>query len=617
MNPTGNGHRARNFARQTARLSRRIETLETVSRRLSWARLGIVLGGLILAAGVYTAMGEPAAWGTLIAALAGFVFLANRHNRVEKSLVRHRIFHRIKAAHEARIALNWAALPSPHPAKPGATHPFAHDLNVVGERSLLHLMDTTRSTQGAERLQQGLLAPILEPEAIRHRQALVAELIPLSGFRDRLALNSALTEADMDRRWDGEAITRWLETHTPGRSLLPFVIALSALSCFTLISGALSAFGIGPTLWPVTLPLYLIAYLGIYMANAQALGALLRDADRLSHALAPFHAVLLFLETHRFARSPNLSALCAPLQTADRPSQHLHRLRRIAGAAQWQQGQLLWVLLNALVPWDMFFAHQLNRCKADIKTRLPAWLEIWYDLEALCALASFGAMQTPACFPEITAEPILDIANAGHPLIPATARVCNAFSFRGPGDVVIVTGSNMSGKSTFLRTIGLNLCLAYAGAPIIASAMRTGLFRVFTCIAVSDSVTDGLSHFYAEIKRLKALLHALQTDHPLPLFFLIDEIFRGTNNRERLIGSRAYLRALTAHNGLGMVTTHDLELSRLENDLPGIRNIHFRETIEQDRMSFDYQLHTGPCPTTNALALMKLEGLPVDWKGED
>jgi DNA mismatch repair ATPase MutS len=170
----------------------------------------------------------------------------------------------------------------------------------------------------------------------------------------------------------------------------------------------------------------------------------------------------------------------------------------------------------------------------------------------------------------------------------------------------------MAGKSTFLRTLGTNLCLAYAGAPVNARRFDTSLFRVFTCIKVSDSVTDGISYFYAEVKRLKALLLASDSGHGLPLFFLIDEIFRGTNNVERHLGSRAYIRSLATRPVVGAIATHDLELVKLADEIPGIVNYHFREEVRDGRMIFDYELRTGPCPTTNALKIMQIEGLPVE-----
>jgi DNA mismatch repair ATPase MutS len=170
----------------------------------------------------------------------------------------------------------------------------------------------------------------------------------------------------------------------------------------------------------------------------------------------------------------------------------------------------------------------------------------------------------------------------------------------------------MAGKSVFLKTVGVNLSLAYAGGPVNAQLLRTVPFRLFTSMGISDSVTDGISFFYAEVRRLRALLAELERDHPLPLLFCIDEIFRGTNNRERLIGSRAYLRALAGKHGLGFIATHDLELAKLAGELPQVVNFHFRDRVEDGRMVFDYILRPGPCPTTNALRIMQLEGLPVE-----
>ena len=200
----------------------------------------------------------------------------------------------------------------------------------------------------------------------------------------------------------------------------------------------------------------------------------------------------------------------------------------------------------------------------------------------------------------------------GHPLIKPEAKVCNDFELDERRKVAILTGSNMAGKSTFLRTVGVNLCLAYAGAPVNAGDLQTSPFRVFTCIKVSDSVQEGLSYFYAEVKRLKALLSATERGEDLPVLFLIDEIFRGTNSRERHIGSRAYIRALSNRKTVGLVATHDLELVKLADEIPGVGNFHFREEVHEGRMVFDYHLRIGPCPTTNALQIMRLEGLPVD-----
>ncbi len=172
----------------------------------------------------------------------------------------------------------------------------------------------------------------------------------------------------------------------------------------------------------------------------------------------------------------------------------------------------------------------------------------------------------------------------------------------------------MAGKSTFLRALGINLCLVYAGAPVNASSMRASLFKIYACIKVSDSLADGYSYFYAEVRRLQGLLEELQGQPALSIFFLIDEIYKGTNNEERLIGSTAYIYTLMEQNCVRAISTHDLELARLATSLPMLENYHFREEVQNGQMIFDYKLHDGPCPTCNALKIMELAGLPLSWK---
>ena len=198
-----------------------------------------------------------------------------------------------------------------------------------------------------------------------------------------------------------------------------------------------------------------------------------------------------------------------------------------------------------------------------------------------------------------------------HSETPDDQKVHNDFSVPAVGQINIITGSNMSGKSTFLRTVGINLVLAYAGGPVNADQLTTIPFRLISCIRVSDSVTDGISYFYAEVKCLKALLLALEKVDRWPVFYFIDEIFRGTNNRERLLGSRAYIRALVKGSGVGLIATHDLELVQLADEMPTITNYHFTDDVANGRMLFDYTIRPGPSPTTNALKIMRLEGLPV------
>ena len=214
----------------------------------------------------------------------------------------------------------------------------------------------------------------------------------------------------------------------------------------------------------------------------------------------------------------------------------------------------------------------------------------WFEVEAVSSLANFAYLHPDYTFPALTQDddqPLFAAEQLGHPLIPEAVRVCNDFAIEQRPFLGILTGSNMAGKSSFLRTVGINVLLAYAGGVVNAQAMTVRPLRLFSCIRVTDSVIDGISYFYAEVKRLRSLLDELQREDERPLFFFIDEIFRGTNNRERLQGSRAYLRAVAKENGIGLISTHDLELVSLTDEIPQAANYHFREDVRDGRMVFD------------------------------
>ncbi len=604
------------LARHVERLDRRIARLEALSSRYSWSRLGIVLGGGALAWLVFETAGDAPGALLLTLVAAGFGAAAFRHGRIERSIRRHRLWRRIKSAQVARMNLDWPHLPLSPEAAADPEHPFERDLNLTGPRSLHHLLDTAVSREGSTRLRDWLTTAVPDPARTRRRQALVAELAPLSTFRDRLTLQSALVSDPAEGRWEGDRLLRWLRHHTDDPKIVRLLAGLGVLAAANVTLFVLWAAGVLPPWWAFTFT----AYAWVYLLRNRAFRHLFEEAEHLHGTLGLFGAVLKHLESFSYRRHPHLERLCAPFHQGERrPSRLLRRLGWIAVAASSQKSELLWLVLNALVPWDLYFSYRLGRYKEALREVLPVWLDRWYELEALCALAGFAYLNPSYTLPDVadapaatSAEPLLEAHRIGHPLLPDAVKVRNDYAIQHTGAITLVTGSNMSGKSTFLRTLGVNLCLAYAGGPVDAERLHAAPMRLFTCIQVSDSVNDGISYFYAEVRRLKALLEELRLPHRYPLFFLVDEIFRGTNNRERLAGSRAYVRALAGGHGAGLISTHDLELVQLADELPDLRNMHFREEVRDGRMLFEYRLHEGPCPTTNALKIMELEGLPVE-----
>ncbi len=611
--PGRRDRRERALRRQVARLDRRTAALEARHARLVRARQVVAgVGGLgALGAGyVNPAIG----WAAAALFLLGFIALVRVHRRLHRALQRHRHLRALKAEHLDRMGLDWDGLPPAFaPDAPLDEHPFAADLHVTGPRSLHRLLNTAVTTGGGKRLADWLLAPEPDVGALEKRHALVRALRPLGSFRDRLRLEARLAAGGRPALWNGARLLASLRGPTETRGLAALLALLLGLAGANAGLWALHALGLVPGYWVYSL----LAYVALYGLQQRRLNPLLREASALERALDPIVAAFRHLETRRWRGQPDLSALCAPfVEAGQRPSAQLKRLARVTGAVSLRNSGLAWLLVNLAVPWDLFFLRRFERCKAELAEHLPDWLDRWYELEALGSLAQFAYLNPQATFPVLESS---DAGGApfrarglGHPLIREADKVRNDVALHHPGELALVTGSNMSGKSTLLRAVGANLCLSDAGAPVDAYELRARPCRLFTCIQVSDSLSHGISYFYAEVKRLKALLDALERDHPFPLLFLVDEIFCGTNNRERLIGSRAYLRALAGRRGVGLISTHDLELVSLEGELSGLKNYHFRETIEDGRMRFDYRLRPGPCPTTNALEIMRLEGLPVE-----
>lgn len=595
------------------RADRRLEAGRRLSLRISQWRLALFLIGAVASVGSFKLEFYALGNAVLAVFVALFAVVASYHNRLEERLHRWRLWQSLKRAHLARVRLDWERIPARSHTAP-VDHPYAEDLDLVGSASLLRLIDTTMSSNGRERVTSWFLNQPDEPEVWRRRQDLARILSAQSLFRDRLVLEGLLIG---EQEINGARLQAVLLTPAGWPTLVPMLLAETALAATTLalLVGRLS--GWMGDYWLLSFGLY--AFVFLFMDRS---GHSFEQALSLQGELQKLGAVMSFLE-RRAARLPGtLGSLCRPLLQDDvRPSRHLRRASTIVSGLSVRANPLAHVLVNVPGPWDLYFTWRLMRLQAEIHAQLPTWLEIVAEVEAGSALGTFAWLHPSYTWPSRRITPAgtspgqagtLDATQLGHPLIAPPHRVANDLRMEGGGRVLLVTGSNMSGKSTFLRTVGLNVCLAQAGAPVCAQHLEWSWFRVECCMRVEDSLEAGLSHFYAEVKRLKALLDASRERGAPPVLFLIDEIFRGTNNRERLIGSRAYIKELSRTDGLGLITTHDLELAELEGHIPRLSNVHFQESVENGRLHFDYRIRPGPCPTTNALRIMALEGLPTE-----
>ena len=597
--------RIETIIRRTDRLiTHGIKTSATFTR---W-RLAIFLIGLVGTVTLYKLDRYHSGNLALGAFLALFVTVAAYHTRVETGIHRLRQWKLIKLAHLARIALDWAAIP-PRPGEAPKFHPYAIDLDLFGAHSLTHLLDTTVSDHGRERLHSWLLDHPPPLSRWRARQALAEELASRSLFRDRLALEARLTG---EQEINGRRLAAVIE-HPVGIPHLDAMLAVqSVLACATLGLASASMLGLLPGYWMFSFAAYALIY---FMTDQGE--ELLEHAVGLHHETERLALVLGYIEHHARRRGTALASACAHLMGGASPRLHLTRAARTLHAISIKAHPLVHLAVNAVCPWDLWFTRRLIHIQHEIKHALPQWLDCLAEVEAASALATFAYLHPDYTWPTplITAgeqngtPPAFHADRLGHPLLPAKTRVANDVHLKGLGSIHLITGSNMSGKSTFLRTIGINLCLAQAGAPVCAHSFTWTWSRLACCIRVDDSLDAGLSFFYAEVKRLKAILDATKEHTAPPVLFLIDEIFKGTNNRERLIGSRAYITELSKGNGFGLVSTHDLELADLESSRAGLGSMRtFKKPSRPAPLSSITDSDRAPAPRQMPFVLWNLKG---------
>jgi DNA mismatch repair ATPase MutS len=298
--------------------------------------------------------------------------------------------------------------------------------------------------------------------------------------------------------------------------------------------------------------------------------------------------------------------------TNARPSVIMRRFRNLVSWYDLRHNGMVYPFINGLLLWDIHCTRALEHWKRDAGKDLARWFEIIGEYEALSSLAGLHADDPAATMPTISSTESGEIKGTriGHPLLAADKRVENDLEKFSTGQGLLITGSNMSGKSTFLRTLGVNAVLAFTGGPVTAESFSIPLCQLGTSIRISDSLKSGVSHFYAEVQKLAQVVEMTEGEHPV--LFLLDEVLHGTNSRERQIGARWVLGELLKKGAFGIITTHDMELCRLpEHLMSHVRQHHFRENVKEGEMSFDYTLREGPVTSGNALRLMQRVGLNV------
>lgn len=483
--------------------------------------------------------------------------------------------------------------------RPG--HPYARDLDIFGSASLFQLLNETPTRTGEERLASWLSQPA-DGKTIAMRQASVKALTGKLAFRRELVVAAA---AEGDDKVDPSSLTRW----AADRSLTLAAVSWARLIPFvlvpvTLVTYFLSRDHIVPRLVPIIAFAVQLVIAGIVRGPLSAFFNGMAVADR---GLARLRATFARLEAEPMDEAHLVELRRGGSRVA--ASVALKKLDFWYGFAEARRSQL-GPVLNVLFLWDLVMLFRIADWRDRFGGHVADWVSGLSEIEALAALAGFAAEHPAAVYPQIEErDPVIEATNLAHPLL--AQPVANDVSIRGGGHALLLTGSNMSGKSTMLRAVGVNVVLALAGAPVIAASMRVAVLQLATSMRVEDSLERGVSFFYAEVQRLKLVLDVAR-ENPGRCCFLLDELLLGTNTRERQIASREIVGRLLETGGIGVITTHDLDLTTLEAETEGrVVNAHFRDLLAEGKMAFDYKLRPGIVDTTNALKVLELAGIPV------
>ncbi len=499
-----------------------------------------------------------------------------------------------------RIEDRWAGTGSRGERFEDAHHVYAADLDLFGAGSLFELLSMANTRMGEERLAAWLLAPA-RLEVIRERHACIADL------RDRLDLR--------------EELAMLADGATPGvhpDALLAWARAPNELSetHIRVLAFALPALAIGTAAvwatWGFAAPFLLVVAIEAIVLRSlkDRWEPVIHGTETAFADLRMFSRVLLRLERESFSAGP-LQSRVARLMSHTRPaSATIAALSGVVGFVEARLNPLLAIFQVPLM-YPIHTGLLAERWRREHGAAVEAWIDVVAECEALISLAAYGYEHPQDTIPDLVEGPAcFEASEVGHPLLPAARCVLNDVSICEPTRVLLVSGSNMSGKSTLLRSVGINAVLAMTGAPVRCASLRLTPLQVGASIRINDSLHEGSSRFYAEITRLRQLNGLAEGD--LPLLFLLDELLQGTNSHDRRIGAEGVLRAFVDHGAIGLVSTHDLALAELQGlDSRALRNVHFQEELQAGVMTFDFKLHDGIVTRSNGVELMRSIGLKV------
>ncbi|WP_394885704.1 MutS family DNA mismatch repair protein [Clostridium butyricum] len=490
-------------------------------------------------------------------------------------------------------------------------HPFSDDLDIFGSNSLFKIINTSATIGGRKRLVGILKRDIIFNEnEILERQKAIKEISKKIDWRQKLIVEGHFKE---DENHNIDEFIKWSEQDQKTNSTISIIaiifIAITIISVFAALKG------IVPESF-ILLDL-MVNYIAV-KTMTKNLKNEIKLFESIKNSMTSYSKVLELIQEEDF-NSNYLNELQRKL-ISNKKSKHVDfeeldcklSIKKLSNIFSWigdSKYNAYYFIINITLFSDVFLIRNIEKWKLKNGKHLRQWLEVMYKVDEMCSFASLDFEHEAWCYPQISVDKVIEGVNIGHPLLSKKC-IKNDFSLKENNTVALITGSNMSGKSTFLRTIGINMILSYTGGPVCAEKFICGIMNLYTCMRTKDNLEESISSFYAEILRIKLLIDAAKRGERV--FFLLDEIFKGTNSEDRHAGASILIKQLIEYKGMGIVSTHDLELCDLEKENSSIINYNFREFYENNKIKFDYILRRGKSETRNAVHLMRLAGIDIN-----
>jgi DNA mismatch repair ATPase MutS len=581
-------------------LTNEISSKKQYLLRISWARLAIFVVTLVL---FYLASN----WGWIsmtfiaIGGISIFLVLLVTYQNNSNQLKHLKNLEKINRQEHEALKGNYSSF-DPGKDYIDPEHAYSNDLDLFGTGSVFQFLNRTTTFPGKDQLAKSLTNLLQDKNAIQKRQRAIGELSEKVMLRQEFRATGFETEETEE---DHKEILKWAKEEPElNKPIVTFWLLFMPTLATTVI--VLSSLSIIPSIF---LLFYLMIVATVYNRYQKIITRKHRLLGKRSGIISKYGMLIRLIEEASF-NTPELIDIKKSLSSEGKaPSQRLKKLYRILNAFDQRLNLLMGFVLNVLFLWDILQSKRMEKWLADNNTLLPVWLDTVATIDCLNSFSNFYFNNPGVIFPEIN-ESVFGVEGReiGHPLIPSSQLVKNPISITGNKQFYVVTGANMAGKSTYLRTVGINLILAMAGAPVMAKSFKFMPVALISSIRASDSLTKNESYFYAELKHLKRIVDCLEAGDQL--FILLDEILKGTNSRDKQSGSIAFIKKLLRYDASGLIATHDLALGELEKDFPdNIINKSFEVVIKDDQLVFDYLLKDGIARQMNATFLMEKMGI--------